>query len=249
MRTTENQRTTALPSFAPAMEGGQEHKTTQPKKWFLMVGVLSVVLLAAVPRFSQEVHGRQPSDARSLAAFDRGHPEVMVTRVAGAGRGFGPVFEARLPAAGRNGETKLLDLETGRWLTLPGLERFNENVGAMMSWIRTNGLNISCRVWPDGSAGCVTYNMTVVPVETTCWEEAATADIPGILVPGFGHHSPSRLLVLGPDRTDTYVFRTDEGTLGMLRLVGLSDDERVVKIRYKLLVRDQRAEIRESREG
>ena len=117
----------------------------------------------------------------------------------------------------------------------PGLERFNDDAAAMVRWIHSNALNISGRVWPDGSAACITYNMTAVPVETRCWDQAAASDIPGIPVPEPGRHSPSRLLVLGPGGPQTYVFRTDTGTLGMLRLVGLSEDQRAVKIHYKLL--------------
>ena len=236
MRTTEDHRTTPLPPVAATVEGAQEYKTTKPKKWFLIAAFLSAVLLAAAAYFSQAVLRRQPSGAWSLATPKPvRHPEVTLIRLAGSGQGFGPVVEATLPAARSGGETEILDLETGRWLTQPGLECFHEDAGAIATWIRTNALNISCFVWPDGSAACVTYNMTVVPVEKRCWEEIAAGDMPGIPVLAPGQHSPRRLLPLGPGRMETYVFRTDEGTLGMLRLVGLSDHERIVKIRYKLL--------------
>jgi hypothetical protein len=231
MRTLEDHRTTALAPFTATTEGEQDCGTT--KKWFL--AVLSVVLLAAAAYVSLAVIRQQPTGARNLATPEPGrYPEVTLTRLAGPGQRFGPVFEATLPAARSDGHTELLDLETGRCLTRPGLDGFNENVAAMMTWIRTNRLNISCRIWPDGRAAWVTYNMTVVPVETTCWEATPADDIPDIPVPG--QHSPSRLLVLGPGCTDTYAFRTDAGTLGLLHLVGLSDDARLVKIRYKLLL-------------
>ena len=236
MSTTEHDRTTALPSFAAISQGGQEYRTTLSKKWFLVAAVLSVVLLGAAAHFSEEVLAEHASNARSLATPKPGaHPEVTLTRVAGSAQGFGPVVEATLPAERNDGETEVLDLETGRWLIQPGLERFNEDVGAMMTWIRIKGLNISCRVWPDGSAACVTCNMAVVPVETRCWEKPAASDFPALPVLPPRHHSPRRLLLLGAGRAETYVFRTDEGTVGMLRLVGLSDDKRLVKIRYKLL--------------
>jgi hypothetical protein len=234
MNTMEKHRATTPARFGATMEGGQDRKTTKPKKWFLIGAVLSVVLLAAATHFPQEVLHWQPSGARSVAAPPADlHAEI--TRVAGSGLGFGPVVEATLPAARGDGETELLDLETSRWLTQPGLEDFNENVGAMMTWIRTSGANISGRVWPDGSAACVTYNMTMVPLQTSCWEKTAAGELPGIPALDPDQHSPSRLLVLGCGRTETYVFRTDEGTLGMLRLVGLSADERLVTIRYKVL--------------
>jgi hypothetical protein len=103
-----------------------------------------------------------------------------------------------------------------------------------MGWIRTNGLDISSSLWPGGAA-CVTYDMTIVPVTAKCWEtttEQELLDNPALApVP----HSPRRLLVVGNDGPDTYIFRTGEGTLGMLQLVGVSEHKRGVKIRYKLI--------------
>ena len=233
---TEHDRTTALPSFAAIGQAGHNSGTVKPKKWLLIAAIGSALILAAIADFPQHASQRRPSSAQSLITPKPGpHPEVTLTRVAASAQGFGPVVEATLPAEQSDGGTEILDLDTGRWLIMPALDRFNEDVGAMMTWIRTNGLNISCRVWPDGSAACVTCNMTVVPVETRCWNETATHDFPGLPVLTPGHHSATRLLLLGPGRAETYVFRTDEGTVGMLRLVGLSDDKRLVKIRYKLL--------------
>ena len=40
---------------------------------------------------------------------------------------------------------------------------------------------------------------------------------------------------MGHDHPDTYMFRTGEGTLGMLRIVGLSPRGQGMKIRYKLI--------------
>jgi hypothetical protein len=230
MRTTEHNRTTPPSCFTAITEGERHHKNTIPKKWFF--AGLGLVVLMAAANFSQ----RPPSADRNPATPGPGvHPRVMLTRLAGAGQGFGPVVEATLPAASIDGETELLDLETGCSMIRPGLERFNDNAAAMTSWVRAKALNISGRVWPDGTAACITYNMTALPVETRCWGQAAGSDIPGIPVPEPGQHSPSRLLVVRPGCPETYVFRTDEGTLGMLRLVGLSEDQRAVKIRYKLL--------------
>src|SRR5436190_24192582 len=103
-----------------------------------------------------------------------------------------------------------------------------------MGWIRANGLDISCNAWSSGAA-CVTYDMTIVPVEAKCWEATTEQELLGnqALVPI--RHSPRRILVVGHNRPDTYAFRTAEGTLGMLRIVGLDQQERGVKICYKLV--------------
>jgi len=204
------------------------------KKWLMRAGILNAAFVA-VCLFPGVLRHQLSGSVGGGNAQTGVLPAVRLTRLAGSSLGFGPVMEATLPAARGDGETEILDLETGRCLTRPALEFFDDDAAAMMTWTRTNGLNISGRVWPDGSAACVTYNMTVAPVAAGCWKEAAAKVISAIPPPAPGEHSPSRLLLLRPDRAETYVFRTDEGTLGMLRLAGLTDDRRAVKIHYKLL--------------
>src|SRR5205823_2588031 len=132
------------------------------------------------------------------------------------------------------GLADILDLETGRTLLQPSLEHFNSRADAIMAWVRSNGLDISCNVWAGGAA-CVTYDMTIVPVEGKRWEETTEEELLGNPALAPVSHSPRRLLVLGQDRPDTYIFRTGEGTLGMLRIVGLSEGGPGVKIHYKLI--------------
>ena len=184
------------------------------KKYFLAAIVLNSVLLAFAASFWQT---------------KRSH-----TALTGPSGKYGPVIEIVLPAAKAKGAVDILDLETGRALLQPPFEYFNPRADAIVAWIRSNGLDISCFVWPGGGA-CVTYGMTLVAVEGKCWEETteeALLSNPALAPVG---HSPRRLLVLGNNRPDTYIFRTGEGTLGMLRLVGLSQHGRVVNIRYKLI--------------
>src|SRR5207245_857365 len=94
--------------------------------------------------------------------------------------------------------------------------------------------DISCSVWSSG-ATCITYDMIIVPVETKCWEQTTEQELLGNPALAPVRHSPRRLLVLGHDRPDTYIFRTAEGTLGMLRILGLSQHKQGVKIRYTLI--------------
>src|SRR5215475_446315 len=101
-----------------------------------------------------------------------------------------------------------------------------------MGWVRSNGLDISCFGLSRGAA-CVTYDMTVVAVEGKCWEQNEEEELVDNAALAAGP-SPRKLLVLH-DGPATYMFRTGEGTFGMLRLVGLSQDGRGVKICYKLI--------------
>ena len=163
-----------------------------------------------------------------------GGNDVTKTGLTGPSGKFGSVIETVLPPAKAEGVASLLDLETGRTLVYPSLESFNSRADAMMAWPRSNGLDLSCNVWPGG-ANCVTYDMTVVPVQRKCWEEMSEQELLGNPALAAVPHSPRRLIVLGHGHPDTYVFRTGEGTLGMLRIVGLNEGESGVKIRYKLI--------------
>ena len=189
------------------------------KKSFVAVIVLSTVLLAFAASFWQ---GDRPS---------HDHSGMALTGPPGK---FGPVVETILSGAKTKTSVDMLDLETGRVLLQPPSDYFDSRADAIAAWISSNRLDISCTLWSSGAA-CVTYDMTVVPVEGKCWEQTTEEqlfDNPA-LVPV--RHSPRKLLVLGHNRPDTYMFRTAEGTLGMFQIVGLSEHRQGVKIRYKLI--------------
>jgi hypothetical protein len=203
------------------------------KKWFLMVSLANAALLAAAAYFTREVPWRHSAHRAGVVNADLGpHSVSELTSLQDSSLGFMPQVEAVLPGKDRCPE--LLDLETGHRLALPDYDSFEAPSEAIMAWIRTNGLDISGRIWPGGAA-CVTYNMTVVPIETRCWAELTAQDLLNNKVLANPQQAPRRLLVLGPGRPDTYLFRTQEGNLGILRLLGLSDDSRGVEICYKLL--------------
>jgi len=191
------------------------------KKYFVAAIVLSAVLLAFATSFS-------------IWQTKRGDNEHNPTALTGPSGKFGPVIETVLPPAKTNGTTEIFDLETGRVLLQPPFEHFNSRPDAIMGWVRSNGLDISCNVWSTG-ATCITYDMTVVAVEGKCWEETTEEELVADPALALGRHSPRRLLVLGHNRPDTYMFRTGEGTLGMLRIVGVNQDGSGVKICYRLI--------------
>jgi hypothetical protein len=195
------------------------------KKYFVAAIVLNTVLLAFATgfcsHFLRDAQAGETNDARMAA-------------ILGPAGKFGPVIEITLRAAQSDRPAQIRDLETGRSLPEPALEDFNANAQAIMAWIRSNGLDISCFVW-SGGATCVTYDMNIVAVDGKCWEKNTEKELLANPTLAPRTHSPRRLLVLGDNRPDTYLFRTGEGTLGMLRIVGLSEDGRGVKICYKLV--------------
>jgi hypothetical protein len=164
----------------------------------------------------------------------RGAKDPVRMAATGPGAKFGHIIETVLPAATTERPPGILDLETGRVLPQQDFEHFNFRADAIMAWVRTNGLDISCFTWSAGAA-CVTYNMSIVAVEKKSWDETTAMEVLSNPAVASGRRSPRRLLVLRHNGPDTYIFRTGEGTLGMLRIDGLSQDGRGVKIRYKLI--------------
>jgi len=193
------------------------------KKYIVAAIVLNTLLLAFAACFHC-LPCRAQSGANELGAM------------ASNGRGgkFRPVVEAVLPAAKTDKPAEILDLETGRTLPDPAFADFDFRADAITTWIRTNGLDISCQVWST-LAACVTYDMTTIAVEGKCWNETTEEDLLAnpALAPKL--HSPRRQLVLGSNSPDTYIFRTGQGTLGILRIMGVTEDRQGVRIRYKLL--------------
>ena len=126
------------------------------KKFFLAALVLNTVMLAfAVCVYNlhaTQTHGGESKDSRPKA-------------LTGESGKFGPVIETVLLAANTNGRAQILDVETGHGLPEPLPEAFGFRANAIMGWIRGKGLDISCSVWPNGGAACVTYEMTLLPVD------------------------------------------------------------------------------------
>jgi len=195
------------------------------KRYLVSVTVLNSLLLAFAACFCRHILCEaQAGDAN----------DFRIAAILGPAGKFGPVMEITLPAAQSDRPAQIRDLETGRSLPEPAVEDLNSSARAIMAWIRSNGLDISCFVW-SGGATCVTYDMKVVAVEGKCWETTREEDLLADPALTTRTHSPRRLLVLGENRPNTYMFRTGEGTLGMLRILGLSQDRRGVKISYKLI--------------
>jgi hypothetical protein len=195
------------------------------KKYLIAATVSSAALLALASRFGHDL----PCHAQA-----QGVSSTVFAALGNSAPKFGPEMEAVLPSARTNGLADILDLETGRTLAQEPFEHFRFRADAIMAWIRSNGLDISCNIWSTG-ATCVTYDMAIVAVASKAWEKTTEEELVANPALAPTRHSRRKLLVLGPNRPNTYIFRTSEGSFGMLRLVGLTEDGRGIKIRYKMI--------------
>ena len=188
------------------------------KKCFLITIVVSGVFLTIAASFWPEQ--RSESEHRRMA-------------LTGAKGKFGPLIDTILPSAENEQPLEILDLETGKALLLAPFDP-ESRADEIVAWIRSNGLDVSSCVWPNGAA-CITYDMTIIAVDRKCWDETTADELRDHPALAPERHSPRRLLVLGSNKADTYMFRTGDGTLGMLRILGLSDNKQGVRVCYKLI--------------
>src|SRR5215467_10064649 len=126
----------------------KKKKAMNAKRYLMSVTVLNSLLLAFAACCYREAQAGEKNDSTMAAALS-------------AEGKFGSVVQTILPAADERGYGKILDLESGRALLQPPAEHFNYNASTIVSWIRSNGLDISCFVWSSGGT-CVTYDMNIV---------------------------------------------------------------------------------------
>ena len=80
----------------------------------------------------------------------------------------------------------------------------------------------------------VTRYLAFAPVDGRLWEQATPEDI--ISHPALRSLRAQPQYAISPvdDQTDTYLFRTQQGTIGILRVVEFEPGSRQLKIQYKL---------------
>ncbi len=143
---------------------------------------------------------------------------------------FGPVVETVLPAdSGRKDE--LLDLDTGERVTST---TFGENDRETHAWIRDHHLDV-LGVVERGQIAVLCCDMAVLPVATNLWADVGATGV--ATNRALAQMEPNKITAISPtiDKTDTYFFRTREGGLGILQILGRNENPPGVKIRYKLV--------------
>jgi hypothetical protein len=146
---------------------------------------------------------------------------------------FNRAFELWLSARTDGRQGQWLDLETGRCLTEPDWEYFVRPL-SYTTWLCTNSLDLFAAVYPDGCHWLFTRHMAVAPVDAKLWDQAppeAITSHPALRSASLRiRDSFPRAL----DQTDTYLFRTEEGTIGILRVVEVNCASQELRIQYKL---------------
>jgi serine/threonine protein kinase len=145
---------------------------------------------------------------------------------------FGPVIERVVNRSSPGATNCLIDLDSGRLFTLPP-------GGADWNWHVANGIDAFGEPADMHVPRLLaTSGTVVVPVATSAWEKFSVYDVRQIVVP-LSPATPGGVVMQGEgDRPATLVFKTREGGMGILQITGFAENPPGVKIRYKLVQRE-----------
>ncbi len=147
---------------------------------------------------------------------------------------FNRAFELWLsaPTDGRHGQW--LDLETGRCLADPDWEYLVQPFN-YAHWLRSNSLDLSAAVYPDGCYWLFPRDLAVAPVDAKLWDQATPDNLISHRALRSAPKVSRGLVSPARDQTDTYLFRTEEGSIGILRVLEINRASQEVKIQYELV--------------
>jgi hypothetical protein len=148
---------------------------------------------------------------------------------------FNREFELWLPARADGRQGQWLDLETGRSLTEPDWEYLASPL-SYLHWLRSNSLDLAAAVYPDGSYWIFTRHLVVAPVDAKLWDRATPDDIVSHPALRSAAHRIRGSFSPGRDQADTYLLRTEEGAMGILRVLRLNRVSQELRIHYKLVL-------------
>jgi len=143
---------------------------------------------------------------------------------------FGPTVETTLLAVEVR-TAELLDLDTGK---RAASTTFGENDRETHAWIRTNKMDV-LGVVEKGQIAVLCCDMAVVPAASNSWDVVTPQQV--VTNWGLGQQEPNKITPISTvtEKTDTFLFRTREGGLGVLQILGRATSPTAVKIRYRLL--------------
>ena len=167
--------------------------------------------------------------------------------------GFGPVMERIVYSSPRppHDESNYLDLDTGKLLSLgqvrPPVDPFN--VEQFYDWRQESGVDVMAQIVRDSDypasypasnrvvfSGLVGFNTVIVPMDKSAWDNLLPEAVVATVAPAkpvTTRWTMSTTLTNGLPAT--HLFKTSEGGIGILQIIGFTDNPPGVRIRYKLV--------------
>jgi predicted Ser/Thr protein kinase len=199
--------------------------------WILIAGFIAVISFTSA----------RARALRSRAAFQRAvaAERAEIARQAAGAQNlvFGPDIERVINDL--DAETnRLLDLDTGSILSeVPPEIGPDADAAAVERWYVKHGVDIRGRTKNDSHLWGVDLILEPVPLDR--WEELTQSDLDTFLKRHVDNYAFPGVSLGGTTGTDarqpTYLFKTREGGLGLIQILGYADDPRGVQIRYKLI--------------
>ena len=133
------------------------------------------------------------------------------------------------------GENCLIDLDTGTLVT-PPKEAFEGGSKTAIEWTRKNGIDAGGGTQPEVQ-GLIGFDIIALPVNNKVWSLSGDAGLTADKPNAFAVSTPGNPVYLSARGgvPATYKFQTREGGLGVLQIVGFTDDPKGTRIRYKML--------------
>jgi serine/threonine protein kinase/WD40 repeat protein len=163
------------------------------------------------------------------------------------------VVERVLAGAAGSSEKNALDFETGTITTLPMkatkdamLGNLGVRMTAAFSWITRGGYDVAG--WTEGEApGLMGFEAVFKKVDGAQWEAPKAEEI-GRMLEGLKAETPSEETVIRQEGgvPTTYAFRTRDGAVGVLQILGAGEKAKTVKVRYKRVEASKPAGLREN---
>ncbi len=146
-------------------------------------------------------------------------------------------FEAVIESTLKNYE--YIDLDSGKTFTLPSALVNVSDVNAMMNWIRSNSIDAQC-VMTNSVSGIGGVDTTVTETYKTAWDQMSAEEIiSDIRRLGSADNKPTFTSFLIKAKADdlpkTCLFKTREGRIGILQIIGFTDNPKGINIRYKMV--------------
>jgi uncharacterized protein (TIGR03067 family) len=197
----------------------------------------------------------EPGDPAVPAGFDAPGADTLVFKqkanvplapslAPAAGRpeaSFGSVIE-RVIYDYKSGKPWLLNLETGDTFSLPPGLDWDRNAAAVWKWAHQHGVHVTgLPVVSQQALYGFEMKAAVVRGTNLSFESITPLQISttlrGPLVSQSSHNDGPWLFQLaGMDWQNLYAFQTDDGQRGVLQVIGMSENPRAVKLRYKLVL-------------
>jgi len=139
-----------------------------------------------------------------------------------------------LPAAGKSARPMWLDLETGRCLIDPDRRYVATGPAVLSEWVRRNGLDVLATVDRDGSFCLYPRYMAMAQVDSKLWQQASSQEIASHPALQSMARPYGRALLFKGSEEGTYLFRTKDGTLGILQIQPTKASPLGLRMRWKL---------------